>query len=88
MVQYPDAAGFGLQVWCVQDVQAWQKLKGLQKWFRFFGALTGLSILKIQMECELTNRMLTSIGLGKMIFVVNLRTYFGIEVYVLNYNSF
>lgn len=64
------------------------KIKGIGKVFRFFGALMGLSIFKIQRECELTNRLLKSIGLGKMIFAVYLKTHFGIEVYVLNYNSF
>lgn len=59
-----------VQVGCVQDVQAWQKLKGLEEQFRFFWALKCLSILKIQMECELTNRLFKSIGLGKTIFAI------------------
>lgn len=37
----------------------------------------------MQMECELANRLLQSIGLGKMIVAIYLKTRFGIEVYVL-----
>lgn len=69
---------------CVQRCSSLAEIKGIGKGVLvFFGALTGLSILKMQMECKLANRLLKSIGLGKMIVAIYLKTRFGIEVYVL-----
>lgn len=70
MVQYPWCCWLCGTGWVCTRCSSLAKIKGIGKVFRFFGALMGLSILKIQMECELTSRLLKSIGLGKMIFCI------------------